>query len=187
MVYFSLSAMVEITSTQLICSNLPSPRALANALHRVQQAIGAVQPTTHRNDRAGARLRNRRLPYCPVSIYCTFAVFRMPLRKPSRSTTVDIAPAPRDGLVCLSSGALRLSCLPTASSRTLSQRPARFAATAAPANDPYEVSTGKATLLILAHLFPLLSRFPFSPHDSGAMHRATVRGKDQTNASTPHM
>ena len=78
--------------------------ALANALHRVQQAIGAVQPTTHgATAQAGACLEivvSRIVGFHILH----FAVFRMPLEN-AVATTVDIALAPRDGLVCFSSGA----------------------------------------------------------------------------------
>ena len=78
--------------------------ALANALHRVQQAIGAVQPTTHgATAQAGTCLKivvSRIVGFHILH----FAVFRMPLEN-AVATTVDIALAPRDGLVCFSSGA----------------------------------------------------------------------------------
>ena len=127
--------------------------ALANALHRVQQAIGAIQPTTHgATAQAGACLKivvSRIVGFHILH----FAVFGMPLEN-TVATTVDIALAPRDGLVCFSSGAFaflvsrrraaehRASTQRTCGHRSARERPL------------YEVSTRKATLLILAHLSP---------------------------------
>ena len=96
MVYFSLSAMVWMASSRADSLELAFA-ALADALHRIQQAVGAVQPTTHRTAaQAGTRLEVDIARVIGLHVP-DLAVFDMPLEH-AVAAAVDVALAPRDRL-----------------------------------------------------------------------------------------
>ena len=160
MVYFSLSAMVEIASSQLICSNLPSPR-LPTRFIGYSRRSGLFSQRRIERPRRQARAWKSSSPVLSVSIYCTLPSLEChwKTQSPPQLTLHWL-----HAMVSFASAAEPSPFLSTDGEQpNIELAPSALAATAAPANDPFTKFRRVKPRFSFSLIFPPSFRFPFKP------------------------